>query len=70
MEVLFNEDPDDELVPESNFSQSCDSERPKFHEIALLGDFPVEATPKTSPCYCLLLPLFTVNLILTFGTLM
>lgn len=49
MELLFNEDSDDNLIPESNYSKLSDSERPESPEVALIIDIANEATPETSP---------------------
>jgi hypothetical protein len=47
MEALLNGDSEDDLIPESDFCESCDSERPKSPEIALISDTANEATPET-----------------------
>jgi hypothetical protein len=46
MEVLFNEDSEDDLIPESDSSESSDSERPASPEIFLISDAAHEATRK------------------------
>jgi hypothetical protein len=47
IEVLVNGDSEDDLIPESDSSESCDSGRPKSPEIALISDTADETTPET-----------------------
>jgi hypothetical protein len=61
MEVLFNEDSEDDLIIESDSSESNESERPESPEIALTSDVAVEATPETLPSCCPPLPPSTAN---------
>jgi hypothetical protein len=49
------------LIPESDFSESGDGERPKSPEIAIDSDISDEATPKTWPSYFPSLRPFTMN---------
>jgi hypothetical protein len=46
---LFSEDSEDDLIPESDSSESSDSERPESLEISVISDVAGEATPETSP---------------------
>jgi hypothetical protein len=62
MEVQINEYCEDLLIPESDFSQSSDSERPKSLKIAVISYVSNEATRETPPSYFLPLPTFTVNI--------
>jgi hypothetical protein len=45
MEVLFNEDSEDNLIPDSNYNESRDGERTVSPEIAMICDIEDEATP-------------------------
>jgi hypothetical protein len=49
MQVLFNDDSEDDLIPQSHSNESNDSERPESPEIALISDAADKATPETSP---------------------
>jgi hypothetical protein len=62
VEVLFNEDCEDILIPESASSQSSDSERPKSPKIIVISYVSDEGIHETSPSYFLRLPPFTVNI--------
>jgi hypothetical protein len=61
MQVLFNGDPEDDLIPQSHSNESSDSEGPESPEIALISDVADTATPETSPSYYSPLPPFTAN---------
>jgi hypothetical protein len=61
MEVLSHEDHEDGVILEINSSQSRDSERPESREIAIISNISDEATPETSPSFCLPLPQFAAN---------
>jgi hypothetical protein len=61
MEVLFIEDFEDDLIQESDSSESIDSERPESPETVLISDVAAEATPKTSLSHCPPLPPITAN---------
>jgi hypothetical protein len=61
MEVLFNANSEDDLIAESDSSESGDSEWTGSPEIAFVSDVADEATPKTSSIYCLPLPPSTAN---------
>jgi hypothetical protein len=51
IELLFNKDSEDDLIPESSSSESSDSEMPESPEIALISDVADEATSESSPGY-------------------
>jgi hypothetical protein len=61
MEVLFNKDYDDNLIPETDSNESSDSKEPESTEITLITDVADEVTPETSPGYCPPFPPFTAN---------
>jgi hypothetical protein len=61
MEVFSNEDHEDGLILEIDSSQSRDNERPESPEIAMISNVSDEATPETSPSFCLPLPQFAAN---------
>jgi hypothetical protein len=61
MEVLFNEDSDHNLIPETDFNESSDNEKPESPEIILITDVADEAIPETSPGYCPPFPPFAAN---------
>jgi hypothetical protein len=61
MEVLFNTDSEDDLIPDSDSSRSSGIERPESPEISVISDISHEATHKTLPSHCLPLPPFTAN---------
>jgi hypothetical protein len=44
---MFNEDSEDDLIPESDSNESSDNERTEFPEIALITDVADYATPRT-----------------------
>jgi hypothetical protein len=45
MKVLYNEDSEDDLIPESNYNESRGGERTESPEIAMIHDIENEATP-------------------------
>jgi hypothetical protein len=61
LEILFNEDSEDSLFPESNSSQSSGSERPESEAVAMISDISDEAMLETLPSCCPPLPPFTAN---------
>jgi hypothetical protein len=61
MEILFNEDSQDDLIPQCDSYDLSDSERPGSPEITLISDVADEATPETLPSCCLPPPPFTAN---------
>jgi hypothetical protein len=61
MEVLFNEDSEDDLIPESDSSESSDCERLESPETVLISDIADEATLKTLPSQCLPVLPITAN---------
>jgi hypothetical protein len=58
---LFNEDSEDNLIPESDTSELSNSEMPESPETALVIDVAYEAIPETSLGYCPPLPSFLAN---------
>jgi hypothetical protein len=57
MLVLFNEDSEDDLIPQSHSNKSSDNERPESPAIALISDTADKATPEhrhaTVVLYCI-----------------
>lgn len=61
MEILFSEDSEGYLTPESDPSEWKRQWRIRSHETVVVSDISIEAASKTLPSYCQTLPPFTVS---------